>query len=155
MAAKEQWKEMGNVPAARQILAEAFAANPDSEVSSNVRRRPGKLCMQGLQASFAIPDVMSSLTTNMHSLLLHVPSPHAFFFIWRRTSFSSWHRCLPACASVWTLQSTWQVAFDFAPGLKHGPCARLRTLQSTWLKVDFRSSYPEHVGLFQNFKYHV
>eukprot|EP00891_Asterochloris_glomerata_P002445 jgi/Astpho2/2445/fgenesh1_pg.00044_%23_65_t len=31
MAAKEQWKEMGNVPAARQILAEAFAANPDSE----------------------------------------------------------------------------------------------------------------------------
>ena len=46
MAAKEQWKEMGNVPAARQILAEAFAANPDSEVSSNVKHTPRQLGMQ-------------------------------------------------------------------------------------------------------------
>ena len=59
MAAKEQWKEMGNVPAARQILAEAFAANPDSEVSASVKRKSGQLGMQassgptpiGIQAS--------------------------------------------------------------------------------------------------------
>ena len=58
MAAKEQWKEMGNVPAARQILAEAFAANPDSEVSSNVKGTPGRLGMQpssGPRSSGLVP----------------------------------------------------------------------------------------------------
>ena len=31
MAAKHKWREMGDVPGARRILNEAFAANPDSE----------------------------------------------------------------------------------------------------------------------------
>ena len=55
MAAKEQWKEMGNVPAARQILAEAFAANPDSEVSATVKQIWGGWASKLPQASFPTP----------------------------------------------------------------------------------------------------